>query len=127
VFGVVAEERRVCGASSEVAVDDEVIRSRSSDRENIRVVALGGASMLFLYRPRQTWMPFALPRNRTEQAEYNRELQDKFASTRRVAPAVPAASGRDPVAALKQLEELHQSGVLTDAEFESVKARQLAR
>ena len=82
--------------------------------------------MLFLYRPRQTWMPFASPRNRTQQAAYNRQLQEQFESTRRVAPAVPAAA-RDPVNDLKELGELHQSGVLTDAEFESAKARLLAR
>ncbi len=46
--------------------------------------------MLFLYRPRQTWMPYGLPRNRTHQAAYNRQLQQKFDSTRRVAPPVPA-------------------------------------
>ena len=46
--------------------------------------------MLFLYRPRETWMPFAGPRNRTDQAAYNRQLQQKFESTRRVAPAAPA-------------------------------------
>ena len=83
--------------------------------------------MLFLYRPRQTWMPYALPRSRTQQAEYNRQLQDKFASTRRVAPAVPATTERDSLADLKQLGQLHQSGVLTDAEFETAKAKLLAR
>jgi Short C-terminal domain len=82
--------------------------------------------MLFLYRPRQTWMPFALPRNRTQQAAYNRQLQEKFNSTRRVAPAVPVAA-YDVVSALKGLGKLHQSGALTDAEFESAKARLLAR
>jgi hypothetical protein len=82
--------------------------------------------MLFLYRPRQTWMPFALPCNRTQQAEYNRQLQDKFESTRRVTPAVPAATECDPVADLKQLAELHQASVLTDAEFEAAKAKLLA-
>ena len=80
--------------------------------------------MLFLYRPRETWMPFALPRNRTQQAAYNRQLQANFASTRRVPPPVPAA---DPLNDLQRLGELHQSGVLTDAEFESAKARLLAR
>jgi hypothetical protein len=83
--------------------------------------------MLFLYRPRQTWMPFALPRERTQQAEYNRQLQDQFASTRRVAPAVPAAAERDPLADLQRLGELHQAGTLTDAEFETAKAKLLAR
>jgi Short C-terminal domain len=82
--------------------------------------------MLFLYRPRQTWMPYSLPRNRTEQAQYNRRLQERFASTRRVAPAVPAARERDPLADLEELGELHRSGVLTDAEFEAAKAKLLA-
>jgi hypothetical protein len=82
--------------------------------------------MLFLYRPRQTWMPFALPQHRTQQAAYNRSLQDEFESTRRVAPAVPAAAERDPLADLQRLGDLHRSGVLTDAEFEAVKARLLA-
>jgi hypothetical protein len=82
--------------------------------------------MLFLYRPRQTWMPFALPRNSTEQAAYNRQLQAKFDSTRRVAPAAPLA-GHDSMSALKELGALHQAGILTDAEFAAAKSRLLAR
>ncbi len=81
--------------------------------------------MLFLYRPRQTWMPFSLPRNGTDQAAYNRQLQQQFESTRRVAPAVPVAH-HDPIADLKELAALHGSGVLTDAEFETAKAKLLA-
>jgi hypothetical protein len=81
--------------------------------------------MLFLYRPRQTWMPYALRRSHTQQAEYNRELQRRFASTRRVAPAVPAAADRDPLADLKELAALHGSGLLTDAEFAAAKAKLL--
>ena len=43
------------------------------------------------------------------------------------APAPPAApSQEDQLAALKQLGELHTSGVLTDAEFEAQKAKILA-
>ena len=67
-------------------------------------------------------MPFSLPRNRTDQAAYNRELQRRYEATRRVAPAVPAAAPRDPIAALKDLDALHSSGALTDAEFETAKA-----
>jgi hypothetical protein len=78
--------------------------------------------MLFLYRPRETWMPFSLPRNRTDQAAYNRQLQQRFDSTRRVAAAVPAGDQRDPIAELKDLAALHASGALTDAEFERAKA-----
>lgn len=70
-------------------------------------------------------MPFALPRNRTEQAAYNRQLQEQFAATRRVPPAEPA--GHDPLRDLRELGELHQSGVLSDAEFASAKAKLLAR
>jgi hypothetical protein len=82
--------------------------------------------VLFLYRPRQTWMPFGLPRNRTEQAAYNRRMQAKFDSTRRVAPPVPAAE-RDALDQLKELGELHRNGVLTDAEFEAQKAKLLTK
>jgi hypothetical protein len=81
--------------------------------------------MLFLYRPRETWMPFARPMSRTEQAAYNRQLQAKFASTRRVPAALPASPQRDTVTALKD-GALHQSGQLTDAEFELAKAKILA-
>jgi Short C-terminal domain len=83
--------------------------------------------MLFLYRPPQTWMPFARPQDMTQQAAYNRQLQDRFNSTRTIAPAVPATAERDPVRDLQRLGELHQAGVLTDAEFEAAKARLLAR
>jgi hypothetical protein len=41
------------------------------------------------------------------------------------APA-PAESSTDRIAALKDLAELHESGVLTDAEFSAEKARILA-
>jgi hypothetical protein len=80
--------------------------------------------MLFLYRPRQTWMPYSLPRNRMEQAAYNRHLQDQFAATRRVAPPAPTAAA-DPVARLKELAQLHESGALTDDEFSAAKAKVL--
>jgi hypothetical protein len=81
--------------------------------------------MLFLYRPRETWMPFTSPRGRTQQAAYNRRLQGQFEATRRVAPAVPAPQ-RDVIASLQDLGELHRSGTLTDAEFASAKAKLLA-
>jgi hypothetical protein len=83
--------------------------------------------MLFLYRPRETWMPFSLPRSRTEQAAYNRQLQQRFEATRRVAPAAPAVAPHDPIAALQELGVLHSSGVLTDSEFEAAKAKLLAQ
>ena len=83
--------------------------------------------MLFLYRPPQTRIPFAVPRGRSEQAAYNRQLQAKFESTRRVRPTPPATIDREAVTVLKDLGALHQSGVLTDAEFEAAKARVLAQ
>ena len=80
--------------------------------------------MLFLYRPRQTYMPFSMPRNRTQQGAYNAQLQAKFDTTRRLPPPVPSpAAPRDPAAALDQLEDLRRSGILTDAEFEAAKAK----
>ena len=71
-------------------------------------------------------MPFAVPRERTQQAVYNRQLQNAYASTRRVTPQAPApvaVSRRDPFADLKELAQLHQSGVLNDDEFAIAKAR----
>ena len=82
--------------------------------------------MLFLYRPRQTYMPFARSMSRSEQAAYNRQLQAKFASTRRVPVALPAPPQRDTVTALQELGALHQTGQLSDAEFEQAKAKILA-
>jgi len=84
--------------------------------------------MLFLLRPRQTYMPYALPRSRLEQDAYNQQLREAYASTRRVAPYAPEsppAARRDPIAQLKELGELHRSGVLTDAEFAAEKAKVL--
>jgi Short C-terminal domain len=85
--------------------------------------------MLFLYRPRQTWMPFRPPRTRTDQDGYNLRMQQAYSATRKVAPYTPAASGPaaadDPVARLTELARLHQSGALSDAEFAAAKARVL--
>jgi hypothetical protein len=86
--------------------------------------------MLFLYRPRQTWMPYRVPRAPTQQQAYNRQLQGSFQATRRV-PAQPAADAaaagpaRDPIADLKQLAQLHASGVLSDDEFALAKSKLL--
>ena len=83
--------------------------------------------MLFLYRPRQTYMPFRRPRPRMEQDMYNRQMQQAFSATRQV-PAyalADAAPAEDPLARLRDLAELHDSGALTDAEFTAAKAKLL--
>jgi hypothetical protein len=78
--------------------------------------------MLFLYRPRQTWMPYARPRDAMRQDEYNRRAQQEFEATRRVeAPA--GATGDDNAGKLSKLAQLHESGVLTDEEYTVAKAR----
>lgn len=83
--------------------------------------------MLFLYRPRETWMPFALPRQRSQQAAYNLKLQEQFEATRRATPAQPAASTDaspgDTVAALEKLVQLREAGVIDDAEFTVAKSK----
>ena len=83
--------------------------------------------MLFLYRPRQTWMPYRALRPPTQQQRYNRQLQDQFDATRRVpAPMVGAPDPRrDTVTALKELAELRASGMIDDAEFAVAKAKVL--
>jgi Short C-terminal domain len=83
--------------------------------------------MLFLYRPRQTWMPFRPPRSRTDQDRYNLRMQQAYAATRRVAPYAPVAAdpaaADDPVGRLRELARLHESGALSDAEFSAAKAK----
>jgi Short C-terminal domain len=72
-------------------------------------------------------MPFRPPRPLTQQDAYYRRLRD-YSATRRVAPVTadsPALPAPDPVAHLKGLAELHDSGVLTDAEFATAKAKVL--
>jgi hypothetical protein len=80
--------------------------------------------MLFLMRPRQTWMPYALPRDPQQQNLYNQQLQKGYDNTRRVEPSAPSASEpRDPIAALNDLAEMHANGALSDEEFTAAKAR----
>ena len=87
--------------------------------------------MLFLYRPRQTWMPYRAPRDVTQQDMYNQHLQEEFDATIRVprqAPSAPAVATTTRPAiglpeALQQLGALHASGVLTDSEFAAAKAK----
>jgi hypothetical protein len=54
-------------------------------------------------------------------------MQQAYAATRRVAPYTPAAADpaevADPVARLRDLARLHESGVLSDAEFAAAKPR----
>ena len=83
--------------------------------------------MLFLYRPRQTWMPFRRPRRRTDQDGYNLRMQQAYSATHRVAPYTPTPSGAagDSVARLRELAQLHDTGALNDAEFAAAKAKVL--
>ena len=83
--------------------------------------------MLFLYRPRQTWLPVNLPRNMTvqQQRAYNIQMQDRFDATRRVEPVAPAPAPRDAVDALQRLGAMYEAGTLTDAEFAAAKAKVL--
>jgi hypothetical protein len=84
-------------------------------------------------------MPFQRPLQQTDQAAYNRELQEKFRATRRVPQPVPAiavaptppalglgpSSGPELTARLKDLAELHAQGALSDEEFARAKAQVL--
>ena len=92
--------------------------------------------MLFLYRPRQTWLPVARPMANTEQAEYARHLNAQFEATQRRPAALPAgpapvaasgsnAGGHDVVRALQDLVALHEAGHVTDDEFARAKAQVL--
>jgi hypothetical protein len=87
--------------------------------------------MLFLYRPRQTYMPYRRPRQLMAQDQYRMELQQQFTATHQVPQYAPAdappadAVADDPIARLKDLAALHESGDLSDDEFAAAKARLL--
>jgi hypothetical protein len=84
--------------------------------------------VLFLLRPRQTWMPYAVPRSREQQALHNRQLHEAYLSTRRVATPTPTPPARpDMLAQLKELAQLHEAGSLTATEFSTAKSKILDR
>ena len=58
---------------------------------------------------------------RKEAAEYAQQQPEQYAAPPQAAP--PEA---DPIARLRELGELHEQGILTDAEFEAQKAKVLA-
>jgi Short C-terminal domain len=80
--------------------------------------------VLFLLRPRQTRVPYALPRDPDQVAWHNEEAQRAYRDTRRT--AAPEPSAPDPVTALRDLADLHRSGALTDAEFQAAKSKVLS-
>jgi len=57
-----------------------------------------------------------------QQSAYNQGVADSQAAAAPVA-AAPAAAAADPIAQLAQLGQLHEQGVLTDAEFAAQKAK----
>jgi hypothetical protein len=81
--------------------------------------------VLFLLRPRQTWMPYALPRDPKQQAAWHEQNERAYAATRRLPPAEPSPAV-DVLTQLKELAALRDSGAVTDDEFATLKARILA-
>jgi hypothetical protein len=64
-----------------------------------------------------------------EEQQYAQPAPPQYAPPPPPAPApapAPAAPARDPISALKELKELLDSGVLTQAEFDTQKQRILA-
>jgi hypothetical protein len=62
--------------------------------------------------------------NRVSRRQANRWSQQEQAPSGYAEPApAPAAPAPDPIAQLKELGSLHESGVLTDQEFTAQKAR----
>ena len=82
--------------------------------------------MLFLLRPRQTYMPYALPRDPHQMQERNTLHDQAYSATRRLPPAEPSAAP-DVVTQLKDLAALHDAGKVTDDEFGALKAKLLDR
>jgi hypothetical protein len=64
--------------------------------------------------------------NRVSRRQGERWAADEQQQQQQYAEPAPADAAPDPMEQLKQLGELHTSGVLTDAEFEAQKAKILA-
>jgi hypothetical protein len=80
--------------------------------------------MLFLYRPRETWMPFERPLHRTDQASYNRSLQRQFDSARHRPATEPVAEiGPSPEQIRADLDALLEAGALTADEHSAATER----
>jgi membrane protease subunit (stomatin/prohibitin family) len=60
---------------------------------------------------------------RVQHRQQQRWAQQDYEQAQAAAP--PPAAAADPIAQLKELGELHQSGVLTDEEFAAQKAKLL--
>jgi len=74
-------------------------------------------------------LPYVV-RDPVQREAYNSIWHSTYDATRRSAPALPAPPApavppRDSIAQLKDLAALHESGVLTDAEFAAEKAKVL--
>jgi hypothetical protein len=61
--------------------------------------------------------------NKWAQQEAEQAPQQAAPAPQAAAPAAPAAPAADPIQQLKELGELHQSGVLTDEEFAVQKSK----
>lgn len=68
-------------------------------------------------------MTYTLPRNRTDQAAYNLQLQRQYESSRRAPLPTPAGPQPDRVDHQRELRELRDAGVLTDDEYDAASKR----
>jgi Short C-terminal domain len=85
-----------------------------------RAAMVGGAAYYAGKRGQQS-------QSREEEQEYRlQELEAQQAAPVAAAPASPGGISPDTIERLKQLSELKDSGVLTEAEFEVQKARLLS-
>ncbi len=65
--------------------------------------------------------------SRRQGERWQRKEEDQYAQQQQAAPPPEAAAPEvDPIERLRQLGELHDQGILTDAEFEAQKAKLLA-
>jgi len=65
--------------------------------------------------------------NRWSQQEEQQYAQQQYAEPQYAAPAPAAAPAADPIQQLKDLADLKNQGILTEAEFNAQKAKILAQ
>jgi hypothetical protein len=61
--------------------------------------------------------------SRRQAGRWAQQEEQQYAQQMAAEPPPPAAAPEDPMAKLKELGQLHESGVLTDEEFAAAKAK----
>lgn len=100
------------GRWASAAIGAGIARHRAEGRAEQEIQAANQASQLEMEKMK---------------ASYQHEIDQLRASQARAPPPQPQQSAEDPMAKLKKLAELKQQGILSEEEFQKMKASLIAK